>query len=118
LDAAPLDELRGIAPNFGQNVVREVIDLFLDDLPSQVSALNVASAAGDLQALALAAHRLKSASKGVGAARLAALCAEVEEFGHRGALESARDALCKLMQETQAAAAALETEKTRHSPEG
>jgi HPt (histidine-containing phosphotransfer) domain-containing protein len=44
---------------------------------------------GDRQTLELAAHSLKGSSSTMGATRMAALCALLEEIGHDGTLDRA-----------------------------
>ena len=55
----------------------------------EAAAVRDALASGDRQSLELAAHSLKGSSSTMGAVRLAALCASLEEAGHTGALERA-----------------------------
>jgi len=62
----------------------ELIDIFLDDAPTQVESLRVAVESRDCGAVLNAAHRIKGASSNLGADSLSALCARLEEDGRGG----------------------------------
>ena len=57
----------------------DMIDRFIEEAESQVQTLRDATNHRDRRALNATAHRLKDSSLGVGARRLAALCARVED---------------------------------------
>ena len=88
VDQAAIDDLRRLTDGGGPDMVDEVIALFLQDAPAQLSAMRAALAAGDAAALRHAAHSLKGSSGYLGARRLMALCAEVEQSARRGALDA------------------------------
>jgi signal transduction histidine kinase/two-component SAPR family response regulator/HPt (histidine-containing phosphotransfer) domain-containing protein len=85
-----LDMLRGdlVMPGEG-NEFQEIVDLFLGNAQRNCDAVRDALARGDRQTLELAAHSLKGSSSTMGATRMAALCATLEEIGHSGALDGA-----------------------------
>jgi signal transduction histidine kinase/two-component SAPR family response regulator/HPt (histidine-containing phosphotransfer) domain-containing protein len=85
-----LDALRGdlVAPGEG-NEFQEIVDLFLGNAKRNCLAVRDSLARGDRQSLELAAHSLKGSSSTMGAMRMAALCASLEEIGHTGALDGA-----------------------------
>jgi len=74
LDQTALAELRELAPDD----FREVLELYLDEAPPELRGLAQILEQGDAPAAAAAAHRLKGESLAVGAARVAALVAELE----------------------------------------
>ena len=63
------------APDF----TRRLIDQFLDEASGRVRTLRDAAVRADRQALTAAAHSLKGSSMVMGATRLGALCAQVED---------------------------------------
>ncbi len=67
-------------------VLRQLIDLFLQDAPEQVSAARNAHAAGDALVLARAAHSLKSTSATLGAMQVATAAAALEQCAKKGEL--------------------------------
>jgi len=77
LDPATLDELRQLSKITGSNVLQQLVEAFLAELPQRVAALESALEANDLKALGRAAHAMRSAA-GMGATHYASLCAAVE----------------------------------------
>jgi len=76
LDLAVIDGFRDAgAPDFA----RRLIDQFIHEASARVLALQDAAVRGDAHALNAGAHSLKGSSMIMGASRLAALCAQVEE---------------------------------------
>jgi HPt (histidine-containing phosphotransfer) domain-containing protein len=62
----------------GPLFVRKMIDLFLEEAPDRLSAARRGAQAGDLVAVAEAAHSLKSSAHNFGASRLSRIAAEIE----------------------------------------
>jgi two-component system, sensor histidine kinase and response regulator len=74
LDPTTLTELREL---HGEGL-RELLELYLDDVASQMPRLVAALERGETQAVALSAHRLKGASLAVGAQLVSVIAAELE----------------------------------------
>src|SRR5947209_5788250 len=62
----------------GPDFVGQMIDLFLEEAPERLDAAREAEKAGDLGAVADAAHSLKSSARNFGAERLADLAENIE----------------------------------------
>ncbi len=88
LDPATVDTLRELGGS-SPAVLEELAAVFVEGAPVDIAALEGAVAAGDFDAAALAAHRLKGSCTAVGATTLARLAAEVEA----AAMESRPDAM-------------------------
>ena len=67
--------------------VRELIETYLAETPTQLEAMTSAVEADDAAALVRPAHTLKSSSATVGASRLSFVARELEMAGRAGALE-------------------------------
>jgi len=74
VDESVLDELRGILGN----EVDRLIEVFLDDSPRLIAALETAAASQDMEMLRNAAHTLKSSSANLGAMALSNAAKKVE----------------------------------------
>lgn len=80
LDSEILDGLMELADD-GDDFVRDLYATWVDSYRKSLSGMNEARHRADGDALRRAAHALKGASANVGAARVAALCAELQEAG-------------------------------------
>lgn len=85
----------------------ELIDLFCQELPDHLAAIRGAVAHGDCGELVRSAHSLKGSAAAIGAPRLRAIAAELEQLGHAGALDPAGGRLQRLALVSQELAAEL-----------
>jgi signal transduction histidine kinase/CheY-like chemotaxis protein len=83
LDLGVLDELRSMLGN----EVDRLIEVFLDDSPRLIAALEMGAAASDYEMLRNAAHTLKSSSANLGAVSLSAAAKKVETGARNKSLE-------------------------------
>jgi HPt (histidine-containing phosphotransfer) domain-containing protein len=91
-------------------LLREIIELFLEDSPRLIDEVRAAVAAGDAAALRRAAHTLKGAASNFGASAVVAAALELETMGRTGDLSGAapaRDRLGAALAALDAALAAL-----------
>lgn len=78
LDPASLDQLRQLDPSGGTGFVARVLGTYIRSLERHEADARQARANGQWDALARAAHTLKSASASVGALVFSEICADVE----------------------------------------
>ena len=83
LDSAVLTELEVL----GAEVVNEIVELFIADVPQRLTKLQQAIAARAGDTILREAHGLKGSALGIGAARLAELCAAIEHDARAGLLD-------------------------------
>ena len=97
--ATPADEAmpvvfdrEGMTARLGnrENLVRRVVNSFLNDMPGQLIQLHRYVEAGDAQEAARTAHTIKGASGSVGGERLQARALAAEKAGSRGDLAGLR----------------------------
>ena len=77
----------------GREAVRELVDTFLEDAPTQMASLHGAVECGDADGARRAAHTLKSNGATFGAQPFAELCRELENLGRDGRLDAAPELL-------------------------
>lgn len=89
-----------------QSMTREVVGLFLADVPRRIGAIEEAWAARDAEELGRAAHALKGAASNIGALAVQAECAALEEDAHKGfppEMKARLDQLHQWLEETRKA---------------
>jgi CheY-like chemotaxis protein/HPt (histidine-containing phosphotransfer) domain-containing protein len=94
LDEAILEELREMSPADEENIVRELVDLFLDGAPQRL--LQIKQSLADPLKLVFHAHALKSMGLNLGAKRVVELCQQLEDLGSIGNLTDAPTLLREL----------------------
>ena len=77
----------------GAASVQKVILLYLHDTPERFAQMRLAVERGDADALARAAHSMKSSSASVGAMQFASMCQALEAMGRGGVLDVAVTAI-------------------------
>ena len=87
---------------------------YVDDSTARVARLRQAAVAGDVEALTLEAHTLKSSSASLGAQSLSALAKRLEELGRAGDLAALTQDIVLFEQQYGVVKATLE--KLRSAP--
>lgn len=90
LDPAVIDNLRQLTPPGEPDVLAEVLELFLEDVPRRIAKLRAACAAGDAAELHKMAHSLKGSAGNIGASALFAICRQLDDRGRSGDLTDAK----------------------------
>ncbi len=90
VDDAPIDqtaiqELR----DEGENLLSDMVEMFIGEVPRQLATLEEALAKGDAGATRLTAHTLKGTGGNFGASRMQALAGAIEEKGRSRSLDGA-----------------------------
>lgn len=80
IDRGVLERIRAIQRPERPDLVRRVLQIFLDRSPAQIEAIRDAAAAADAHRLARAAHDLKGGSGNIGLLPLAELLARLEQL--------------------------------------
>ncbi len=99
LDMKFLEQLRELDPSGGQNLARQVMQVYLESSATTVARIEQAITDGDATELRRTAHSLKSGSANVGAAALSGLCRQLEELGRTDSLGNAEALYCDVRQE-------------------
>ena len=112
VDAAVLAGLRELGD---AELVADLAGMFIGDAESRLAALREAVESGDAGSVERAAHTLKGSSGNMGATRMAAVCAELEEAGASRDLGRVPELLDRLEEEFGRVRPALEAEVARGS---
>jgi HPt (histidine-containing phosphotransfer) domain-containing protein len=84
LDQNALEALRSLQDDGDDDLLGELIDLFLQDTPARLASIRKAIACQDWAALMAAAHSLKGSCGSLGALHMADLCGRLERHGRDG----------------------------------
>ena len=107
LDPEVLANLRDLGD---AELLAELAGMFFDDASSRLGELREAIGAGDAAGVERVAHTLKGSSGNMGATRMSAICAELQDIGASGELARAPDLLEGLEEEFGRIRPALEAE--------
>ncbi|MFM8471362.1 MAG: response regulator, partial [Limisphaerales bacterium] len=113
LDFSVLATLRDLSEPGQPDPVIELIDLFMEDAPDRLHAMESSLDRRDQEALKVAAHSLKGSAKNLGAKPLARICAELEKQAVSADWENALLTLKAIGQEFAKLRAVLAAEKSR-----
>jgi HPt (histidine-containing phosphotransfer) domain-containing protein len=78
LDQSVIETLRQLTPPGEPDVLAEVLQMFLQEVPPRIERLRNAWTTGDIQGLHRAAHSLKGSAGNIGAQRLLAVCRQLD----------------------------------------
>lgn len=106
IDPQTLVGLRELNPE-DPNFLRELIDMFLDDVPQRIAEIERALATKDAPLLTRAAHTIKGSGSNFGAAGLTKVSLEMERQGKEAAFDAAAATLPSLRAEFALVADAL-----------
>ncbi len=96
IDFSILESLRALQRKGEPSLISEIVNLFLDDVPSQLKVLREATESDGAQAVERIAHKLKGSSVNLGARQMTTLCEELQDAGAAGDLSRAPDLLRRL----------------------
>ncbi len=93
INTAFLDQFRELDPSGGTELIRSILQVYLDTSGEGIERVERATGDGDAESLRQAAHGLKSSSANVGAEHLSAVLKLLEQHGQDGKLDAARSLL-------------------------
>ncbi len=96
LDSQAIDNLRSLGEEGDDSFVKEIVTIYLEDIPLRLASLKTARAADDRSLYVRSAHTIKGSSANVGAAEVQALSAKLEQRAKVENLADLDDALVEL----------------------
>ncbi|HEX2741931.1 MAG TPA: response regulator [Rubrobacter sp.] len=112
LDESVLEGLRELQAEGEPDILEELIEMFLEEVPPQLVAMREAIEDRDASTVEHLAHMLKGSSGNMGALRMAPICGELEEVGAAEDLVRAQRLLEQLEVEFGRVRLALEAERS------
>ena len=98
-DHAMLAQFKELMGSDGDEMMAELITLFLEDTPKQINTLEQSLKPADPEQLRQTSHALKSSSASLGALGISALCAELEAIGKQGSTLGAAERISRIQAE-------------------
>jgi two-component system, sensor histidine kinase and response regulator len=115
VDIVLLRSLEDVQMEGEPDLIVELIDLFIEDTPQKLFALQRGLDASEPLAVRRAAHNLRGSSANMGARRMAAVCVELEDAGRCESLEGTQMLLTRLADEYECVLRVLESERRRRT---
>ena len=91
----------------GDDMIAEIVDLFVVDVPQRLSTLTAAIASTSARHVSREAHGLKNSAVAVGAMRMASICDALEQAARAGSLTDAANQCARIEREFHGARQAL-----------
>ncbi len=104
VDQTAIQDLR----DEGEDLLSELVEMFINEVPNQLATLEEALAKEDAGAVRLNAHTLKGTGGNFGASRMQALAGAIEEKGRSRSLDGAAATFAQLRAECVRVREALE----------
>jgi HPt (histidine-containing phosphotransfer) domain-containing protein len=99
LDPKVIESLRQLTPPGEPDVLAEILNLFLDEVPKKILALQTALNAGDAHEVGRAAHSLKGSSGNIGAGSLFDVASRIDDLAKNGDLSAVTPLVATLTSE-------------------
>lgn len=99
IDPQSIESLRELNPGDGDEFLREIIAIYLEDTPHRVAELEQSLAAGDRPKFTRAAHSIKGSSANVGAMTVRVVAETLEHESQRAGLGDVAALISQLKQE-------------------
>ena len=96
IDMQAIDGLRELSPDAGNDFLRELIEIYLQDTPQRMAELEDALSKKDLPSFTRAAHTIKGSSSNFGATKLTKLAHELEMQGKNDNIAESPASFAKL----------------------
>jgi HPt (histidine-containing phosphotransfer) domain-containing protein len=76
-----VQSLKAIEANYGPQIAREVVEIFVKDYPGKIKKLQAAIEEGNAQTIRFVAHDIKSGCLSMGVQPMSFLCEKIEHEG-------------------------------------
>ena len=110
LERNALEAIRALQSDAAPDLLARVVHLYLESAPELIARLRTGLAAGDHNAVRIAAHTLKSSSANLGASALAEMCKQLELAARTGIIGPGLPDAQAVQREYDAVRAALQAE--------
>ncbi|WP_413287608.1 Hpt domain-containing protein [Bdellovibrio sp. HCB337] len=78
-----VQSLKSIESNYGPQVAREVVQIFINDYPGKIAKLKAAINEGNFEGIRFQAHDIKSGCLSMGVKPMSSICETIEREGSK-----------------------------------
>ena len=96
IDLESIENLRALNPGDGDEFLREIIVIYLEDTPLRIAELEQSLASGDVPTFTRAAHSVKGSSSNLGAVAVRQIAEQLEQQSHKQGLDGVADLVATL----------------------
>lgn len=96
IDSESIENLRALNPGDGDEFLREIISIYLEDTPQRIAELEQSLASGDVACFTRAAHSVKGSSANLGAMAVRQVAQELEHQSNKNGLTDVAHLLAAL----------------------
>src|SRR5438552_2293909 len=107
IDLQAIENLRALNPDDGDEFLREIIAIYLEDTPLRIAELEQCLAAGDTPKFTRAAHSVKGSSANLGALTVRGAAEKIEHHSNKQGLDNVVGMIADLKNEFARAQAEL-----------
>jgi HPt (histidine-containing phosphotransfer) domain-containing protein len=86
IDSESIENLRSLNPGDGDEFLKEIIAIYLEDTPQRIAELEESLAGGDTPRFTRAAHSVKGSSANLGAMAVRHVAEQLEQQSHKQGL--------------------------------
>ena len=86
IDSASIENLRSLNPGDGDEFLREIITIYLEDTPQRIAEMEESLAGGDTPRFSRAAHSVKGSSANLGAMTVRHVAEQLEQQSNKHGL--------------------------------
>ena len=96
IDAESIENLRALNPDDGDEFLREIVTIYLEDTPQRIAELEESLAGGDAPRFVRAAHSVKGSSANLGAMAVRQIAEKLEHHSSKHGLVDVADLIAAL----------------------
>jgi HPt (histidine-containing phosphotransfer) domain-containing protein len=99
IDLESIENLRALNPGDGDEFLREIIGIYLEDTPQRIAELEESLASGDTARFTRAAHSVKGSSANLGAMAVRGIAEQLEHTSNKQGLGNVADLVVALREQ-------------------
>ena len=99
IDSESIENLRALNPGDGDEFLREIVTIYLEDTPQRIAELEESLAGGDAPRFVRAAHSVKGSSANLGAMAVRLIAEKLEHQSSKHGLVDVTELLAALKQQ-------------------